>query len=70
MGFNISGLVINKNYKNDLPALEAILDEKLVLEKEVMFEEACESFKEDGYCDIYFPYSRAFAMRAYLTVLA
>jgi len=64
MGFNISGLVINKNYKNDLSALEAILDEKLVLEKEVMFEEACESFKGDGYCDIYFSDKATFVLLA------
>lgn len=54
MGFNISGLVIDKNYKNQLVELEAIFGEKMVLEKEVTFEEACENWKDDKYCDVYF----------------
>jgi hypothetical protein len=54
MGLNISGLVIDKNYKNDLKQIETILGEELILEKEVVFEEAIENWKEDTYCDIYF----------------
>ncbi len=54
MGLNISGLVIDKNYKNDLTELESILGQKLIFEKEVDFDEALESWKEDSYCDIYF----------------
>jgi hypothetical protein len=54
MGFNISGLVIDRNYENDISELESIIGEKLVFEKEVIFEETLESWKEDSYCDIYF----------------
>jgi acyl-[acyl carrier protein]--UDP-N-acetylglucosamine O-acyltransferase len=54
MGLNISGLVIDKNYENNISELESILGQKLVFEKEVSFEEALENWKEDTYCDIYF----------------
>lgn len=54
MGYNISGLVINKNYRNDIQKIENILGEKLIFEKEVSFEEGSENWKEDNYCDIYF----------------
>jgi|GEM_PF-1530930 len=54
MGLNISGLVIDKNYKNQLSELENILGRKLVLQNEIIFEETLESWKEDTYCDIYF----------------
>lgn len=54
MGYNISGLVIDKNYQNDLNQLEEILGEKLNFEKGVPFEEGSENWKDDNYCDIYF----------------
>ena len=54
MGYNISGLVINKNYKEYLTELESILGEKLSFTKTVSFEEASENWKEDDYCDIYY----------------
>ena len=54
MGLNISGLVIDRNYKDEITKLETILGQKLVFEKEVIFEEATENWKEDSYCDIYF----------------
>jgi hypothetical protein len=54
MGFNISGLVIDKNYKNSIAELESILEEKMIFEKEVTFEEASENWKGDKYCDVYF----------------
>ena len=54
MGFNISGLVIDKNYQNDLKQLEEILEENLIFEKEVDYEEGSENWKYDDYCDIYF----------------
>ena len=54
MGFNISGLIINKNYKDKLTDLEAVLEEQLVFEKEVTFEEGSENWKEDTYCDVYY----------------
>jgi len=54
MGLNISGLVIDKNYHDDITQLEGILGEKLHFEKEVPFEEASENWKEEEYCDVYF----------------
>lgn len=54
MGFNISGITINKNYKDNLSELETVLGEKLYFEKEVNFEEGSENWKDDSYCDIYF----------------
>ncbi|MGB1037360.1 MAG: hypothetical protein ACPGYY_01855 [Bacteroidia bacterium] len=54
MGLNISGIVIDKNYENSLTELETILDQKLVFEKEITFEDSLESWKEDTYCDVYF----------------
>lgn len=54
MGFNISGLIINKNYKDNLSDLESILGQKLAFKKEVTYEEGSENWKEDKYCDIYF----------------
>ena len=54
MGLNISGLIIDKNYTNRISDLESILGEKLIYEKDVIFEEAIESWKEDSYCDIYY----------------
>lgn len=54
MGLNISGLVIDKNYENNIAELESAIGEKLLFEKEVTFEEALESWKEDTYCDVYF----------------
>lgn len=54
MGFNIAGLVIDRNYQNDLASLEQILDQKLVFEEEVNFTQASENWKESVYCDVYF----------------
>mgnify|MGYP006333186415 CR=1 FL=1 len=54
MGFNISGLVIDKNYENKILELQQILDYELTFDKEVNFEEASENWKSDKYCDIYF----------------
>jgi len=62
MGLNISGIVIDKNYSDNLTELESIIGETLLFEKEVMFEETCESFKEDGYCDIYFSKKGTFVL--------
>ncbi|WP_420572300.1 hypothetical protein [Kordia sp.] len=54
MGLNISGIVINKNYENDLAKLEEILGKQLIFEKEIVFEDTYESFKDDHYCDVYY----------------
>ncbi len=54
MGFNIAGLVIDKNYQNDLEGLSTILGQQLLFSEKVDFEQASENWKEDTYCDIYF----------------
>jgi len=54
MGFNISGLVIDKNYENDIEKIGDILGEKLVFDEKVDFEIGSENWKDDNYCDIYF----------------
>jgi len=54
MGYNISGLVIDKNYENDIEQIENILGEKLTFDKKVDFESGSENWKDDNYCDIYF----------------
>ena len=64
MVLNISGIVIDKNYSENISELESIIGEKLIFQKEVMFEDACESFKEDGYCDIYFSKKGTFVLLA------
>lgn len=54
MGFNITGIVVNKNYDNKIEELGNSLGLKLTFEKEVSFEEASSNWKEYGVCDIYF----------------
>lgn len=54
MGFNIAGIVINKNYDNKIEELGNSLGLKLTFEKEVSYEEASSNWKDDGVCDIYF----------------
>lgn len=54
MGLNISGLVIDKNYQNDLGTLEQLLGRSFLLEGEVPFEEATSIYRDDAYCDAYF----------------
>ena len=62
MGLNISGIVIDKNYSDNITELESIIGEKLKFEKEVIFEETCESFKDDNYCDIYYSKEGTFVL--------
>lgn len=54
MGLNIAGLVIDKNYQNNLEELGEVLGEKLVFEKEVSIDEALEKWKKNHYCDVLF----------------
>jgi len=54
MGFNISGLAINKNYENDFDSLQKELGWNLKKETEIDFETASSNWKEDGICDVYF----------------
>jgi hypothetical protein len=54
MGFNLSGLVINKNYKGDFDQLQKELGWTLKKEGEINFETASSNCKDDGICDVYF----------------
>lgn len=54
MGFNISGIVINKNYKDNLNDLTKQFNWQLQFDTEIDFETASENWKDEGICDIYF----------------
>ncbi|MEM6895390.1 MAG: hypothetical protein AAF554_16965 [Bacteroidota bacterium] len=54
MGFNISGLAINKNYENDFYDLARQLGWKLERHADIDFETASANWKDDAYCDVYF----------------
>lgn len=56
MGFNISGIVINKNYKSSLNELMQEFGWTLDMEnpEEITFQEASANWKDEGICDIYF----------------
>jgi len=54
MGLNISGLVLNKNYQDNVAELAHILGEEFLKEETIVFDDACESWKGDDYCDVYF----------------
>ncbi|MDR2221777.1 MAG: hypothetical protein LBE34_03455 [Flavobacteriaceae bacterium] len=54
MGYNIAGVVIDKNYRDQIEELEQILNKKLVETEVIDFKGASENWKEDDLCDIYF----------------
>lgn len=54
MGFNISGLVINKNYQKNINELFDKLGWSLKKGEEIDFETASSNWKEEEYCDVYF----------------
>lgn len=57
MGFNISGIAINKNLNGRLDKLSRILnfyDTEIKFLKEIDFETASENWKQDGIIDVYF----------------
>jgi hypothetical protein len=54
MGFNISGIVINRNLENRTDELSKILDLDLDFESEIDFETASENGKDEGIIDIYY----------------
>lgn len=54
MGFNISGIATNRNFKNNLTELQKQFGLKLNFIEEITFEKASENWKEEGVCDIYF----------------
>ena len=54
MGFNISGLAINKNYASEFEELQKELGWNLEKQSEIDFETASSNWTEDGVCDVYF----------------
>ena len=54
MGFNLSGLAINKNYENEFDNLQKELGWNLEKQSEIDFETASSNWKDDGICDAYF----------------
>jgi len=54
MGFNISGLAINKNYEREFDQLQKELGWNLEKQSEINFETASSNWTEDGICDVYF----------------
>jgi hypothetical protein len=54
MGFNIAGVVINKNYEGKLEELQDDLGLKFTREKEITYEEASANWKDDALVDVYF----------------
>lgn len=54
MGHNISGIAINKNFENNTEELSKLLGVELQIENEIIFEDAIENWKKEGYFDVYF----------------
>jgi hypothetical protein len=54
MGFNFTGIAINKNYQDKIEEIEGILEMKLTFKEEIYFENAMSNHKPDNACDIYF----------------
>ncbi len=54
MGFNISGLVIIRNFKENFEELQNLLGWDLEKGEEIDFETASSNWKEEDYCDVYF----------------
>jgi hypothetical protein len=54
MGFNISGLAINKNYESEFDLLQKELGWNLEKQSEIDFETASSNWTEDGVCNVYF----------------
>ena len=54
MGFNVSGLVMDRNYEDNFTELQNGLGWKLEKESEIDFETASENWKELDICDVYF----------------
>jgi hypothetical protein len=54
MGFNLSGLVINKNYSNDFDSLQKQLGWNLKKQEEINFETASSNWTDEGICNVYF----------------
>ncbi|WFO14740.1 hypothetical protein M601_012375 [Cellulophaga baltica 4] len=54
MGFNLSGIAINKNFEADFDYLQEKLGWNLEKQSEIDFETASSNWKDEGICDVYF----------------
>jgi hypothetical protein len=54
MGLNISGLVINQNFQENIQDLQNILGWDLIKVEDIDFETVSSSNKEEDICDVYF----------------
>ncbi|MFB9077703.1 hypothetical protein ACFFLS_00665 [Flavobacterium procerum] len=54
MGFNFSGIAINKNYKDNFEELQEKLGWTLEKTEEIDFETASANWKDEGICDVSF----------------
>jgi hypothetical protein len=54
VGYNVSGLVVNKNYQDNFDELQKELGWTLKKEEDINFETASSNWKDDGICDVYF----------------
>ncbi|MCR1023481.1 hypothetical protein NQT66_01585 [Cellulophaga baltica] len=54
MGFNLSGIAINKNFEADFDYLQEKLGWNLEKQSEIDFETASSNWQEEGICDVYF----------------
>jgi hypothetical protein len=54
MGFNISGIAINKSFKDNFDELLANFNWDVVFHEEVTFEEASKNWKDKELCDVFF----------------
>jgi len=54
MGFNFSGIVINKSYKDNVKGLQEDLGLNLEPAGEINYQQASANWKDEGICDIYF----------------
>lgn len=54
MGFNISGIAINRNFKDNFGLLTEHFEWNLEFQEEITFETAAENWKEDHICDVFF----------------
>ncbi len=54
MGFNISGIAINKSYKDNFDELLANFNWEVVFHEEVTFEDASKNWKDKELCDVFF----------------
>jgi len=54
MGFNISGIAIDKNWQHNFEELQKVFGWELLEQEEIDFETASANWKDDHLCDVYF----------------